>query len=241
MLSRDRAIIITLLLTNTVWMAQVKSQRVETIRTVPVAAVENDADREHAFIGENINPNSAFLARHRRNSGSTPFGDNMIFADMFYDAVDRRVFARTLILREVEDPVDIKLGRAAGDYPNDVNWEAVLQPHTIVGRYGFETWLGNGKGFGPYFAAVQGNVLDQRTGMLYIASATGKSGTTRNGRLYKPDQLVEHVAFYPEGTVDVGFNTDPAQRPRYSLVVRGDVRIEGRVYAQECIEAADRQ
>ncbi|MGH9346255.1 MAG: hypothetical protein ACRD26_03205 [Vicinamibacterales bacterium] len=177
------------------------------------------------FVMESPRLTNTWLARHRYDANGGPYGDNAAIADFWYDAVHRRLFTRSLVLHEVEDPADLRLGRAPGSYPNAPDFAAVLEPGTTVGHVGFVRWGANG--FGSYFAAVQGAVRDAGTGYLDLATATGESGSTRTGSPYSPEDLIKHVRLHPSGQLEVGFETDPAARPETSLVVRGNAQIEG--------------
>ena len=168
---------------------------------------------------------AAWLARHTYQANGGSFGDNTAIADFWYDAVHRRIFTRSLVLHEVDDPADLRLGRAPGRYPNDPDFEATLPEDTTVGHVGFVRWSRNG--FSAYFAAVQGAIRDEATGYLDLSTATGHAGTGRLGNTYRPDQLVKHVRLHPSGMFEVGFNTNPDARPDTSLLVRGNVEIEG--------------
>jgi hypothetical protein len=166
-----------------------------------------------------------FLARHVYQSNAGQHGDNTVVADLWYDAVHRRLFTRSLVLHEVDDPADLRLGRAPGTYPNTPDFDAVLPPGTTVGHVGFERWASNG--YGAYFAALQGAVGEAHTGFLDLATVTGSSGRTRSGSTYGPEDLIKHVRLHPSGLLEVGFDTDPAARPETSLVVRGRAHVEG--------------
>jgi len=166
-----------------------------------------------------------WLDRHGGQSNGGSFGDNAVVADFWYDATHRRLFTRSLVLHEVDDPADLRLGRAAGTFPDRLDFRAQLQPGTTVGHVGFVPWTSNG--FGAYFAALQGAVRDQGTGYLDLATVTGEYGMTRTGSRYEPQDLIKHVRLHPSGLLEVGFETDPVSRPDVSLLVRGNVEIEG--------------
>jgi hypothetical protein len=167
----------------------------------------------------------AWLQRHTYQANGGLFGDNTAIADFWYDAVHRRIFTRSLVLQEVDDPADLRLGRAPGRYPNEPDFESTLSEGTTVGHVGFVRWSRNG--FGAYFAAVQGAIRDGGTGYLDLSAVTGQPGTGRTGNKYLADELVKHVRLHPSGMFEVGFNTDPQARPDVSLLVRGNVEIEG--------------
>jgi hypothetical protein len=168
---------------------------------------------------------NAWLARHTYQANGGAWGDNAVVADFWYDGVHRRVFTRSLELHEVEDPADLRLGRAPGKYPNAPDLNAALDPGTTVGHVGFVRWTASG--FGSYFAAVQGAVRDGATGYLDLSTATGTRGTTRTGSMFSGEDLVKHVRLHPSGQLEVGFETDPAARPDTALLVRGNAAIEG--------------
>ena len=168
---------------------------------------------------------NGWLDRHTYQANGGSFGDNLAVADFWYDAVHRRFFTRSLVLHEVDDPADLRLGRAPGRYPNDIDVNAELDSGTTVGHVGFVRWSHNG--FGSYFAAVQGAVRDVATGYLDLATATGTAGTTRTGSTYDGQDLIKHVRLHPSGQLEVGFETNAEARPDFSLLVRGNARVEG--------------
>jgi hypothetical protein len=167
----------------------------------------------------------SWLGQHEPESNSGLFGDNRAIADFWYDAVHRRLLARSLVLHEVDDPADLRLGRAPGRFPNAPDVNATLADGTTVGHVGFVSWTGNG--FGAYFAAVQGAVRETGSGFLDLTTATGGSGRTRTGSSYEPDDLIRHVRLHPSGQLEVGFETSPDARPDPLLFVRGNQRVEG--------------
>jgi hypothetical protein len=167
----------------------------------------------------------AWLARHTYQSNGGQYGDNAAIADFWYDAVHRRVITRSLVLHEVADPADLRLGRAPGRFPNDPDFTAVLEPGTIVGLVGFVRWSSNG--FGSYFAAMQGAVRDTGTGYLDLATVTGATGKTRTGSEYSPEDLVRHVRLHPSGQLELGYDTNPEARPDATLLVHGNVEVQG--------------
>ena len=166
-----------------------------------------------------------WLSRHTYQANGGSFGDNAAVADFWYDAVHRRLFSRSLVLHEVDDPADLRLGRAPGVYPDELDFSSTLQAGTTVGHVGFVRWTRNG--FGSYFAAIQGAVRDEGTGYLDLATVTGSAGTTRTGSRYSPEDLIKHVRLHPSGQLEVGFETAVDARPDPLLHVRGDTVIEG--------------
>jgi hypothetical protein len=168
---------------------------------------------------------NTWLSRHTYQANGGSFGDNVAIADFWYDAVHRRIFSRSLVLHEVDDPADLRLGRAAGTYPNDIDLRGTLGAGTTVGHVGFVPWTQNG--FGSYFAALQGATRDTHTGYLDLSTVTGEIGTTRTGSRYNGEDLIKHVRLHPSGQLEVGFETNPDARPDASLLVRGNTRLEG--------------
>jgi hypothetical protein len=166
-----------------------------------------------------------WLERHTYQANGKSFGDNAAVADFWYDAVHRRIMSRSAAFHEVDDPADVRLGRAPGTYPNQPDFTKTHAEGTTVGQVGFESWTHNG--FGAYFAAVQGTIRDVATGYLDLATVTGKTGRTRTGSSFEADDLIRHVRLHPSGTLEVGFEKDPASRPAPLLLVRGDERLEG--------------
>jgi hypothetical protein len=170
-----------------------------------------------------------WLSRHTYQSNGGEFGDNLAVADFWYDAVHRRVFSRSLVLHEVDDPADLRLGRAPGTYPNQLDATDTLDDGTTVGHVGF----------GSYFAAIQGAVRDSGSGYLDLVTATGRPGTTRSGSPFDPQELVKHVRLHPSGALEIGFDTDPSARPETSLLVRGDGRVEGALSVTQAVHAPE--
>jgi hypothetical protein len=166
-----------------------------------------------------------WLARHAYQSNGGAYGDNEAIADFWYDAVHRRIFTRSLVLQEVADPADLRLGRAPGSDMFHPDFNATLEPGTTVGHVGFVRWSSNG--FGSYFAAMQGAVRDRATGYLDLSTVTGSSGRNRSGSTYDAEDLIKHVRLHPTGQLEIGFDTDPTQKPETSLLVRGNVHVEG--------------
>jgi hypothetical protein len=166
-----------------------------------------------------------WLAHHTYQANGGQYGDNRMVADFWFDAVHRRIMTRSLVLQEVDDPADLRLGRAAGRSPNSPDLNATLETGTTVGHVGFVQWGSNG--FTSYFAAMQGAVRNEGTGYLDLATATGEPGRTRSGSTYSPEDLIKHVRLHPSGELEVGFDTNPDRKPETSLLVRGNVHVEG--------------
>ena len=162
----------------------------------------------------------AWLADHDYQGG-----DRTAVADFWYDGVHRRILTRSAAFHDVDDPADVRLGRAPGHYPNPPDFNMLLGEGTTVGQVGFDMWTHNG--FGAYFAAMQGTIHDEQTGYLVLATAMGQSGVTRTGSRFAPDDLIRHVRLHPSGQLELGFETPVDNRPDPLLMVRGAVTTEG--------------
>src|SRR5262245_9844591 len=168
----------------------------------------------------------AWLAAHDYHGG----GDGAAIADFWYDGVHRRIYSRSAVFHDVDDPADLRLGRAPGHYPNPPDFKLPLGEGTTVGQVGFDTWTHDG--FGAYFAAMQGMIRDEQTGYLVLATAMGQSGLTRTGSRFAPDDLIRHVRLHPSGQLELGFETPVDNRPDPLLLVRGAAATEGAVTIQ---------
>jgi hypothetical protein len=168
-----------------------------------------------------------WIARHQYQSSDRAFGDGAAIADFWYDAVHRRILTRSAAFHDVDDPADIRLGRAPGTYPNGPDFDTLLGEGATVGQVGFDKWTHDG--FSSYFAAIQGTVRDDDTGYLVLATATGQAGITRTGSRFDADDLVRHVRLHPSGQLEVGFETPADARPDPLLMVRGAAAVEGAI------------
>jgi len=136
------------------------------------------------------------------DSGGGPFNVNERVADFWYNAAMRRLHIRSLIMAEVDDPVDIKLARVPGTYPNG----PLLQQGgpTITGHIGFADW--NTGGMRAYYAAAQGQTDGNGvTGSYLISLASGQSGNT-NLSFKAGDELLARVRIHPDGHIN--FNNE---------------------------------
>jgi hypothetical protein len=77
---------------------------------------------------------------------------------------------------------------------------------------------------------MQGAVRDTGTGYLDFGTVTGQRGRTRSGSTYDPEDLVRHVRLHPSGQFEIGYDTDPEARPATSLLVRGNVEVDGDLF-----------
>ena len=55
-----------------------------------------------------------WIAGHEYHGTDPRFGDGKVVADFWYDAIHRRIYSRSGIFHEVDDPADVRLGRAPG-------------------------------------------------------------------------------------------------------------------------------
>jgi hypothetical protein len=166
-----------------------------------------------------------WIAGHDYRGSNRASGDNTAIADFWYDAVHRRIFSRSGVFHDVDDPADIRLGRAPGQYPNAPDYGTLHDEGTTVGQVGFDKWTH--EGFSSYFAAMQGTVRDAQTGYLVLATAMGKPGITRTGSRFEEDDLVRHVRLHPSGQLEIGFETPADDRVDPLLLVRGAAETEG--------------
>jgi len=163
---------------------------------------------EHLLEDENVNINDTFLANHTEQSGGGTYGDNMAFADFWYDAVHRRVHGRSIDLKEIDDPVDVRIVRVPGSYPNTPNHSVYHGNGTVFGYFGFSQWRTNSNGAGSYFGALQGRIINDAsngntnsTGHLELATT---SGTNDDLPQFGPDDLQPRLRVAPDGTVTIG-------------------------------------
>ena len=167
----------------------------------------------------------AWIAAHDYRGAIQRSDDRSVVADFWYDAVHRRIFSRSGVFHEVDDPADVRLGRAPGKYPNVLDFDTLHDEGTTVGQVGFDKWTHDG--FSSYFAAMQGTVRDAQTGYLVLATAMGKPGVTRTGSRFEDDDLVRHVRLHPSGQFEIGFETPSEDRVDPLLLVRGGATTEG--------------
>ena len=138
--------------------------------------------RMFLMIGENATLPDSFFLNYTRDKGSTQHGINMVAPDFLYDPASRKVLFRSAVLREVDDISELRLGRAPGKYPNTIDFNGALPPFAVIGQVGFEAWQGGRRGYGALKAAIQGAAAaDPGLSMLYLATATGRSGRSPDG------------------------------------------------------------
>jgi hypothetical protein len=219
-----RLTLLILCIGSPVW-AQAQTSAVRTAAVQEPATAESD--RTHVLVGANELVSREFLAALTRQSNLR------IVADFWYNAAARRVLARSLTLGEVDDPADLRLFRAPGAYPNVIG--GTVSPWRTSGHVGFAGFTVE-DGVRAYYGAMQGYVLTPDTGVLAFSTAMGQSAVGRNGQPYGPQDLVPHVAIFPNGATVFGWDTPPAMRPAYTVQILGDLRVEGIVYASKCVE-----
>lgn len=161
--------------------------------------------------------------------------DNMLVPRTFiFDALHKRMIGPGLQLGDFNNPANLRLGRVPTNDRDEPDVTARLAPGTIVGQICSMGW--GRKGFTACQAALQFITFDETSGGLCISLETGKDGSTPpyppsfpNGVPFTSQDLVCHVLVYPNGTMVVGLNTDPNQRPKFSLVVNGNGEFNGNV------------
>jgi hypothetical protein len=175
------------------------------------------------------------LLRDHTSHSDWHTSDNTLIPRTFiYDPLHRRLIGPGIQLGDINNPANLRLGRVITDSKDAPDFQARHTPGTIVGQICSMGW--GRKGFTACQAALQFVTFDENTGGLCISLETGKNGSTPP---YPPDwpagvpftaqDLVCHVLVYPDGSVVVGLNTDPNQRPKFSLIVNGDGEFNGQV------------
>ncbi len=177
------------------------------------------------LIGDSPLLTDRWIAGHDYRGRDRRFDHGKVVADFWYDAVHRRIFSRSGVFHDVDDPADVRLGRAPGTYPNTLDFDTLHDEGTTVGQIGFDKWTHDG--FSSYFAAMQGTVRDAQTGYLVLATAMGTAGVTRTGSRFDEDDLVRHVRLHPSGQFEIGFETPADDRVDPLLLVRGGATTEG--------------
>ena len=196
------------------------------LRTV---AVPGQNDSYSVLLGEN------FRVFTDRMLEQPVVRDNMIYScDFVYDARTRRTCLRSLNVVEVGDPGDIRFWRMPGGYPNNPDRAGRLVDNTLVGQIGASGYTSEGRAT-AYETVVQFFTRNNGTGYMCLSAATGKAGFPRNGggRPSPADEAICHVMLLYNGTLVIGADTDPRQLPPYSLVIRGNLNIEG------CLKVGD--
>jgi hypothetical protein len=193
------------------------------LRTVPVPDSKSDSAASSVLLGENFR---AYTDRILEQ----PVGrDNAIYScDFVYDARTRKTCVRSLNVVEVGDPGDIRFWRMPGDYPNAPERFARLAKYALVGQIGASGYNAEGRAT-AYETVLQFFTRNDGTGYLCLSAATGVPSAPRNGggRVAPADEAICHVMLLSDGSLVVGADTDPQQLPRYSLVVMGNLAIEG--------------
>jgi hypothetical protein len=155
--------------------------------------------------------------------------DNAIYScDFVYDARTRKTCVRSLNVVEVGDPGDIRFWRVPGEYPNKPERFGRLADYALVGQIGASGYNADGHAT-AYETAIQFFTRNNGTGYLCLSAATGSPSHPRNGagRQAPADEAICHVMLLNNGTLVIGADTDPLQLPPYSVVVKGNLQIEG--------------
>ncbi len=192
------------------------------MRTVPMPNRTN-AETYSVLLGEN------FRAYTDRILEQPLSGDTTIYScDFVYDARTRKTCVRSLNVVEVGDPGDIRFWRMPGEYPNNPERFGRLANYALVGQIGASGYTSEGRAT-AYETVIQFFTRNNGTGYMCLSAATGVATTPRNdgGRLAPADEAICHVMLLYDGSFVIGADTDPRQLPPYSLVINGNVRIEG--------------
>ena len=189
-------------------------------------------DKFHFLCGENALATSLFLSQHRYQSGSTQFGDNYLFPDCMYDGVHRRFLTRSLQLVDIGDPVDIRLGRAPGTYPNGLDRNGRLKRFEIVGTIGSSGYRPGG--LTSYEVGIEFGTNGSENGREYFGGYLCLSGAVEfvgvrrsDGQTTPAGDLACHLYMRGDGSFVFGHNTDVRQRTEIPYVFHGDVEIDG--------------
>jgi hypothetical protein len=173
------------------------------------------------------------LRDHTSKSDWRTSDNTLVPRTFIYDPLHKRLIGPGIQLGDFNNPANLRLGRVITDANDAPDFQARHKPGTIVGQICSMGW--GRKGFTACQAAVQFITFDENTGGFCISLETGKDGSTPpypgwpTGIPFAGQDLVCHVLVYPDGTVVVGVNTDPNQRPKFSLIVNGDGEFNGRV------------
>lgn len=205
----------------------------EALQVVPLQ--ESPGQSSVIFGGPYLNSGLIQLLRAHTSHSDWRTSDNMLFPRTFvYDALHKRLIGPGLQLGDVNNPANIKLGRIVTNDRDEPDTTKRHVPGTIIGQICSQGW--GPKGFTACQAALQFITIDENTGGLCISLETGKDGSTPpyppswpDGIPFTRQDLVCHVLVYPDGTLVVGVNTDPRQRPTFSLVVNGNGELNGNV------------
>jgi hypothetical protein len=200
------------------WFSPAQAQ----MRTVPLPD-RGDSATYSVLLGEN------FKVYTDRILEQPLARDNTIYScDFVYDARTRKTCVRSLNVVEVGDPGDIRFWRMPGEYPNTPERFGRLADYALVGQMGASGYTSQGRAT-AYETAIQFFTRNNGTGYLCLSAAMGVPSHPRNGagRQAPADEAICHVMLLYNGTVVIGADTDPLQLPPFSLVVKGNLEIEG--------------
>jgi hypothetical protein len=193
------------------------------LRSIPVPSPTGTTDAFSVVIGQNLTLYlDRVLERRVEESGA-------IFpCDFAYDGRTRKTCIRSLNLVEVDDAVDVRFYRFPGTYPNDADRRARLRRGALIGQIGASGINADGDPT-AYQTVIQFHTNGDGTGYMCLSAATGKANHPRNdsSRLAPADEAICHAMLLFNGTLVIGADTDPAQLPPHSLVIHGNVDIEG--------------
>jgi len=193
------------------------------VRAVQLPSENGSTDTFSVLIGQN------FRVFTDRILEQPLFRDNAIFScDFVYDARTRKTCIRSLNIVEVADPGDIRFWRMPGQHPNDPERFGRLANNALVGQIGASGYNPQGRAT-AYETVIQFFTRNNGTGYMCLSAATGTVSYPRNGagREAAADEAICHVMLLYNGTVVIGADTDPQQLPPYSLVIKGNLEIEG--------------
>jgi hypothetical protein len=193
------------------------------LRTVPLPGQNDNTDTFSILLGQNLK------AYTERILEQPLLRDNAMFScDFAYDARTRKTCIRSLNIVEVADPGDIRFWRMPGQYPNNPERFGRLANNALVGQIGASGYTAEGRA-SAYETVIQFFTRNNGTGYMCLSAATGKASYPRNGagRQATADEAICHVMLLYNGTIVIGADTDPQQLPPHSLIIQGNVEIEG--------------
>jgi hypothetical protein len=204
------------------------------VRTVRNPYFNGRNDMWSVLLGENVRP---YLDRTLEQQLRQ---DNRVYpCDFAYDARDRNTCIRSLKLVEVADPVDIRCTRLPGEsesYPNRPTGR--LAKFALVCQLGISE-VDSENNLSAYRVVIQFflNSDGTNTGYMCLSANTGKTSypLSWHGVPAPPDEPICHIMFKPDGSLVIGADTDPTQRPIHSLVVRGNATIETNLDVEGCL------
>ncbi len=95
------------------------------------------------------------------------------------------------------DPCDIRLTNIGGGAGH------------VAGQVGGRAWRRDNS-LGAYFSMMEFRQIDDTTGYLILGATTGRSGRSREGHYFTPEDRLERMALFPNGMIDFNYDDDPA-------------------------------